>query len=73
MKKVIFSFLLLFLIFSISEAKMKRIEEYYLSDIGQWVHVYEDTKRDIICYVILKKNKKTKVPESSISCIKNPK
>ena len=70
MKILAVSILFIFSILSISEAKMKRIEEYYLADIGQWIHVYKDTSRNILCYVILKKNKKSKVPESSISCVK---
>ncbi len=70
MYKILISFISVLIFFSISKAKMERIEEYYLADIGQWIHIYKDTKRNVICYVILKKNKKSKVPESSISCIK---
>ncbi len=70
MRYFVFSILFIFSIFTISQAKMKRIEENYLADIGQWIHVYKDTNRNVICYVILKKNKKSKVPESSISCVK---
>ena len=70
MRILAISILFVFSFLSISEAKMKRIEEYYLADIGQWIHVYKDSKRNVICYVILKKNKKLKVPESSISCVK---
>jgi len=70
-KKIVLVVLFTVLTISLSEAKMKRIEEYYLPDIGQWIYVYQDTKRNTICYVILKKIKKSKVPESSISCIKS--
>ncbi len=73
MKSLTFIFLFIFFWLSFSKAKMERIEEYYLSDIGQWIHVYKDKKRNVICYVILKKDKKLKIPESSISCIKSSK